>query len=305
MRSKGGRDLKKLAFGLIAITLGLNIVPMKGTLSFLTSEKRQVSAVSTGSNEDVFVTETERIELKTTVTKRVTVKRSKNADGSTSSTTESRTSIQEGVQRISFVPQRDHLNLEVENITVTGLDEDEITIERIEQTEGEQGIVFRIAHNRQMVDRKTKTEKGELHVTALGGFYSITIPITVRTAYSSSTDVSEEGPANPAPQPDGSPAPAGPSEPVGPSEPAGPSEPTGPTESTGPAEPAEPGAPPSAEPEPPAGSAADPADGHPAPSKGSDEQQSSSQIGAEPTSTDEKASATGRKDTRASEGTPN
>lgn len=295
MRSKGARDLKKLALGLIAITLGLNIVPMKGTLSFLTSEKRQVSAVSTGSNEDVFVTETERIDLKTTVTKRVKVKHSKNADGSTSSTTESRTSIQEGVQRISFVPQRDHLNLEVENITVTGLDEDEITIERIEPMEGEKGIVFHIAHNRQTVDRKTKTEKGELHVTALGGFYSVTIPITVRTTYSSSTDVSEEGPAEPAPQPGGTP------EPAGPSESTGPSEPTGPTESTGPAEPV---APPSVEPEPPAGSAADPVDGQPAASEGSDEQ-SSSQEGAEATaSTDEKVPATGREDTRTSEGTP-
>ncbi|MGG1660497.1 hypothetical protein [Brevibacillus sp. NRS-1366] len=208
--------MKRLAIGLIAVTLGLNIVPLNGTLSFLTSEKKQVSAVSTGTNEDVFVTETEQIVLKTKVAKRVKVKRTKNADGSSSETTESRTSIEEGVQRISFVPQRDHLNLGVENITVTGLSEGEITIEQVEKMEAEKGIVFRIAHNRQMVDRKTKTEKGELHVTALGGFYSFTIPIIVRTTYSSSTDISEEGPSGQSPQPDGTPEPSAPTEPSAP-----------------------------------------------------------------------------------------
>ncbi|MGG4493418.1 hypothetical protein [Brevibacillus reuszeri] len=206
--------MKRVAIGLMAVTLGLNIFPFHGTLSFLTSEKKQAYSVSTGTNEDVFVTETEQLVLRTQVTNRVKVKRTHNADGSSSESTESRTSLQEGVQRISFIPQRDHLELDVENIQVTGMADDEVTVEKVEAIKGEEGIVFRIAHNRNKVDTANKTEKGELLITALGGFYSLKIPLTVHTSYSSSTEVSEEAaPGTPAPSggtPSGSPAPSDP-----------------------------------------------------------------------------------------------
>ena len=210
-----------MAIGLMAVALGLNLTSFHGTLSFLTSEKKQAYSVSTGTNEDVFVTETEQLVLKTQVTKRVKVKRTQNADGSSSETTESKISVHEGVQRILFAAQRAHLELDVENIRVTGLAEDEVLIEKVEQTEGEEeGIVFRIAHNRNMADTANKTEKGELHITALGGFYSLTIPLTVQTSYSSSTEVSEEAapsspssPSSPSPQQPGTSEPPVSSEP--------------------------------------------------------------------------------------------
>lgn len=181
----------------MAVALVFNLAPLNRTLSFLTSEKKQVSPVSTGTNEDVFVTETKQIVLKTKVEKRTKVKRTKNADGSSSESKESRLAVEEGVQRITFVPQRAHFDLDVENVTVTGDAAGEVTVQRVHE---EEGIVFRIAHSYQKASGKKKSgsEKGELRVTALGGFYSLAIPLTISTSYSESTNVTEEAvPNNP------------------------------------------------------------------------------------------------------------
>lgn len=182
--------------GLMAATLVLNIVPLDGTLSFLTSEKKQVSPVSTGTNEDVFVTETEEIVLKTKVEKRIKITRTVNADGSSSESKDSKLAVMEGSQVISFTPQRSHLDLDVENITLTGEAASEVIVERVE---AEKGIAFRITHSRKSAwdKRKSETEKGELRVTALGGFYALTIPLTISTSYRESTDVTEEAAPNP------------------------------------------------------------------------------------------------------------
>lgn len=182
--------------GLMAAAFVLNIVPLDGTLSFLTSEKKQVSPVSTGTNEDVFVTETEQIVLKTKVEKRIKITRKMNADGSSSESKDSKLAVMEGSQVISFTPQRAHLDLEVENITLTGDAASGVIVERVE---AEKGIVFRISHSRKSAwdKRKSETEKGELRVTALGGFYALTIPLTISTSYRESTDVTEEAAPNP------------------------------------------------------------------------------------------------------------
>lgn len=180
--------------GLMAAALVLNIVPLDGTLSFLTSEKKQVSPVSTGTNEDVFVTETEQIVLKTRVEKKTKIKRTVNADGSSSETKDNRLSVFNGVQRITFVPQREHFDLDLANITVTGEAADEVTVQRVIDDKDGREIVFEVSHSYQEArgKRKSETEKGELRVTALGGFYLLSIPITISTSYRESTDVSEE-----------------------------------------------------------------------------------------------------------------
>ncbi|QRG68110.1 hypothetical protein [Brevibacillus choshinensis] len=188
--------MKRLAMGLMAAALALNIVPLDGTLSFLTSEKKQVSPVSTGTNEDVFVTDANRIDLKTKVEKRTKITRKVNADGSSSETKDSRLSVLEGSQVISFTPKRPHLDLDVENMTVTGDAASEVVVERL-ATDKE--ISFRISHSRKSAwdKRKSETEKGELRVTALGGFYSLSIPLTISTSYRESTDLTEEAAPNP------------------------------------------------------------------------------------------------------------
>ncbi|MFF0829663.1 hypothetical protein ACFYU8_22575 [Brevibacillus sp. NPDC003359] len=183
--------MKKLAIGLVTVTFVLNIAHLDTTFSFLTSEKKQQSPITTGTNEDVFVTDTEQIVLKTEVIKQMKVTRKKNADGTSSESSQSRLIVHEGVQRISFIPKREHLTLSAENITVTGFSEGEVTVEVVEAMDGEKGIVFRIGHNRHMVGRESKTEKGELQITALGGFYTHKIPLTLRTSYKSKSDVSE------------------------------------------------------------------------------------------------------------------
>ncbi|MDF2679300.1 MAG: hypothetical protein K0R47_490 [Brevibacillus sp.] len=216
--------------GLMAAALALNILPLEGTLSFLTSEKKQVSPVSTGTNEDVFVTETKQIVLKTRVEKRTKIKRTVNADGSSSETTDSRLAVMEGSQLISFSPQRAHLDLDVENITLTGDAASEVKVERVQT---EEGISFRITHSRQSAwnKRESETEKGELRVTALGGFYSLTIPLTISTSYRESADVTEEAAPN---------QPNQPSQPGTPTTPETPGTPNTPAPGGNTAEPAQP-----------------------------------------------------------------
>lgn len=194
--------MKRLALGLMAATLMLNIVPLDGTLSFLTSEKKQVSPVSTGTNEDVFVADTTQILLKTKVEKRTKVRRVKNADGSSSERKENKLSVMAGSRLITFAPQRPDLDLDVENIAVTGDAAGEITVERIDD-EGGKNIVFRISHRYQSAwdKRSSGTDRGEVRVTALGGFYSLTIPLTISTSYKESTDVTEEAAPNQPGQP--------------------------------------------------------------------------------------------------------
>ncbi|MFS0558142.1 hypothetical protein [Brevibacillus sp. 179-C9.3 HS] len=186
--------MKKLAIGLVAATLVLNIGHLETTFSFLTSEKKQQSPISTGTNEDVFVTDVEELVVTTEVTKHKTVVRKRSASGTTSQSSHTTITIDEGVARITFTPKREHLVLGLENVTVTGIAEDEVKVELIEPTEGEkeEGFQFRITHNRQKVGQKSQTEKGELQVTALGGFYTKKIPLTIRTSYSTTTDIEEE-----------------------------------------------------------------------------------------------------------------
>lgn len=185
--------------GLMAAAFLLNIVPLDGTLSFLTSEKKQVSPVSTGTNEDVFVTETEQIVLKTKVEKITKIKRKVNADGSSSEAKDSRLSVFNGVQRITFVPQREHFDLDLANIAVTGEAADEVSVRRVTDDKDGKEIVFEVSHTYQEArgKRKSETDKGELRVTALGGFYSLSIPLTISTSYRESTDVTEEAAPNP------------------------------------------------------------------------------------------------------------
>lgn len=204
--------------GLMAAALVLHIVPLDGTLSFLTSEKKQVSPVSTGTNEDVFQTETEQIVLKTRVEKRIKITRTVNADGSSSESKDSRLTVLEGSQVISFTPQREYLDLDVENITLTGEAASEVLVERLET---EKGIAFRISHSRKSAwdKRKSETEKGELRVTALGGFYSLSIPLTISTSYRESTDVTEEAAPNPPSNPNGPDTPSTPDTPTTPDTP--------------------------------------------------------------------------------------
>ncbi|MGG4440647.1 hypothetical protein [Brevibacillus fortis] len=232
--------MKKLAIGLVTVTFVLNIAHLDTTFSFLTSEKKQQSPITTGTNEDVFVTDTEQIVLKTEVIKQTKVTRKKNADGTTSESSQSRLIIHEGVQRISFIPKREHLTLGVENITVTGFLEGEVTVEVVEAMDDEKGIVFRIGHNRHMVGRESKTEKGELQITDLGGFYTHKIPLTLRTAYKSKSDVSEvTEPGQPSqPGTPDTPAPGGGSSEPSPPPPTDNGTPTAPpTEPSGPAPP--------------------------------------------------------------------
>lgn len=212
--------MRKLAIGLMAAALLLPAWPLDGTLSFLTSEKKQVSLVSTGTNEDVFVTDTSSLSLKTTVEKRIKIKRTVNADGSSSETTASSLSVTKGVQRVVFVPQREYLDLDAASLAVTGEAASELTVQRIYGDKDGQEIVFEVAHSYQKASgkRKSETRRGQLHVTALGGFYSLTIPLTLSTSYRESTNLTEEAapsqpgtPASPGttPNPPDTPAPGG------------------------------------------------------------------------------------------------
>ncbi|MGG0939559.1 hypothetical protein ABHN11_26500 [Brevibacillus centrosporus] len=214
--------MKRLAVGLMAAALILNAVPMDGTFSFLTSEKKQVSPVSTGTNEDVFVTETKQIILKSKVEKRTKIKRKINADGSSSVTKDSRLAVTNGVQRVVFVPQRESLDLELANLTVTGDAAGEVTIQRVYDEKDDKAIVFEITHTYQKAygKRKSETERGELQVTALGGFYTLKLPLTISTSYRESTDVSEEAVPSQPSQPGQPTAPPAPDSPNAPDTPA-------------------------------------------------------------------------------------
>jgi len=196
--------LRTLAMGLIAACLVLNLAPLQGTFSFLTSEKKQVSAVSTGTNEDVFLTETKEILLATDVHQHTEVTRVKRANGSTSESRDSSLDVLAGEYFLTFVPQRPHLDLALEQITVTGSAAEEVLVERVEDGENGGDIVFRIAHRYEKAAGKTKGGKigGKLHVTALGGFYSLTLPLTIDVSYSESREViviEEEVPVQPPP----------------------------------------------------------------------------------------------------------
>ncbi|CAM3339927.1 MULTISPECIES: hypothetical protein [Brevibacillus] len=187
--------MKKIAVGLFAASLVLNIVPLDGTVAFLTSEKKQTSSISLGTNEDVFVTQTKEMTIETKITKRTVIRRTMNADGTSSETAEDKVSIDQGAQTIVFIPQRPHLDLELENLRVTGAVEGIVKVEKIES---EEGIEFLISHARGEMEWKNGTVKGELHVTALGGFYDVVIPVAVTTIYKKKTDVQEtNAPGNP------------------------------------------------------------------------------------------------------------
>ena len=184
--------MKKLVSVTMAVALMIMLNPLEATVSFLTSEKKQTTPISLGTNEDVFVTETESIQIVTEVTKRVTITRKiadANGQGGGEGGAEERDvklSIQEGAFYLRLKPQRPHLDLDVENLKVTGEAEGQLQIER---QDSEKDIMFRIGHIRSQVGRSDNTLKGELHITALGGFYRHVIPLTVVTKYDERTDV--------------------------------------------------------------------------------------------------------------------
>jgi len=208
--------VKKLAKALIAVSLLGNAVPLDQTLSFLTSEKKQMYSLSTGSNEDVFMTDTSQIQMTSRVVKKVRVVRKTQADGSVSEDTRETLTIVEGTAELTFIPQRPDFDLDVENISVTGEIADVLKVER---TDAEDGIVFRIAHDRQEIEFDNRVEKGEIQITALGGFYTCTIPVTLVTTYRKSTDITELPADTPSQQPgapdSSSPYPSQPAEPTG------------------------------------------------------------------------------------------
>lgn len=161
------------------------------------------------------MTETKQIVLKSKVEKRIKVKRTVNADGSSSETKDSRLAVSNGVHRVVFIPQRESLDLELANLTVTGDAAGEVTIQRVYDEKDDKAIVFEITHTYQKAygKRKSETERGELQVTALGGFYTLKLPLTISTSYRESTDVSEEAVPSQPGQPTNPPAPDTPNAP--------------------------------------------------------------------------------------------
>ncbi|WP_152562221.1 hypothetical protein [Brevibacillus borstelensis] len=190
--------MKKLVSGLMAFALIFALLPLEGTVAFLTSEKKQTVPVSLGTNEDVFTTETEAIRLVTEVEKHVTITRVKTEAGKSTEERDVDISIDEGTFTLVFKPQRPHLDLDVENLKVTGEPEGRLEISR---EGGGNGIEFRIGHIRDQVKREHETLEGELHITALGGFYRHVIPLTVVTEYKESSSVVEVSPPPPPAKP--------------------------------------------------------------------------------------------------------
>ncbi|MED1875202.1 hypothetical protein, partial [Brevibacillus borstelensis] len=190
--------MKKLVSGLMAFALIFALLPLEGTVAFLTSEKKQTVPVSLGTNEDVFTTETEAIRLVTEVEKHVTITRVKTEAGKSTEERNVDISIDEGTFTLVFKPQRPHLDLDVENLKVTGEPEGRLEISR---EGGGNGIEFRIGHIRDQVKREHETLEGELHITALGGFYRHVIPLTVVTEYKESSSVVEVSPPPPPAKP--------------------------------------------------------------------------------------------------------
>ncbi|MEJ8547617.1 hypothetical protein [Brevibacillus borstelensis] len=190
--------MNKLVLGLMGIALLSVLLPLEGTVAFLTSEQKQTVPVSLGTNEDVFTTETESIRLVTEVTRHVTITRVKTEEGGSSEERDVETSIDEGAFTLVFQPQRPHLELDVENLKVTGEPEGRVEISRVG---GENAIEFRIGHIRDQVGRGNETLEGELHITALDGFYQHTIPLTIVTEYKESTSVVEASPPSTPAQP--------------------------------------------------------------------------------------------------------
>ncbi|MFY0544550.1 hypothetical protein [Brevibacillus sp. H7] len=187
--------MRKSVLYLATISSLFYLFQLEGTTAFLTSEKKHASAVSTGTNQDVFVTEAKQLVLKTEVFKKVKITKKKKEGAGPSKPgedieTDVKVTIQRGADWITLFPQRPHLDLEVENFTVTGAAEDDVKIEKVESEDGE-GITFKVYHDDKAIGRKNKTVTGQLHVTALGGFYHQMVPITVQTTYREKTDVEE------------------------------------------------------------------------------------------------------------------
>ncbi|USG66292.1 hypothetical protein NDK47_02870 [Brevibacillus ruminantium] len=208
--------MKKLVSVVMAVALISMLHPLETTVSFLTSEKKQRAPVSLGTNEDVFLTETESIQIVTEVTKKVTITR-KSVDGEEGGGEEAseerdvKFSIQEGAFYLRLKPQRPHLDLDEQDLQVTGEAKDLLQIER---QDSEEDIVFRIGHIRSKVEYSDDLLTGELHITALGGFYQHVIPLTVETQYKESTHVISVPSPPPIPGVPGSPPPGGTPAPV-------------------------------------------------------------------------------------------
>jgi hypothetical protein len=240
--------VKKALFSLLVLSASAALLQFPDTRAFLLGEKKNVSAISLGANEDVFRTETTEINLKTTVRKKVKITRTAGTDEAPGSETkESSTSVENGSQTVLFIPQRTRLTLTSDQFTFTGEVEGAANVQ---VAEGEDGIEVRVTHAKSAVEYRSSRLSGEMHVLALGGFYDVTIPITITTDYEEHTEVVEAAPPKrPAP---GAPGPAVPptEEPPLPSDPQLPN-PPGSTEP-----PAGPETPPSNPPgstEPPAG----------------------------------------------------
>ncbi len=195
--------MRKTVVYLATISSLFYLFHLEGTGAFLTSEKKHASGISTGTNQDVFVTETKQLVLKSEVYKRTTIKKKKSQDGGPGEEDRDvKVSIERGADWITLFPQRPHLDLEAAHFQVTGPAANEVKIEKVE-SEQENGITFKLYHDDNAIGRKNKTVKGQVHVTALGGFYHLVVPITVTTTYREKTDVEEvvvNDPTTPAPE---------------------------------------------------------------------------------------------------------
>jgi hypothetical protein len=186
--------VRRTSLYLITISSLCLMLQPDATTAFLTSEKKHDSPISLGTNQDVFVTETTEISIYTEVRKKVKIVKVKKKDKDGNPSEEQQVSSQvetyRGGKTIVFFPQRPHLELAPENFTVIGDAADMIEVVR-EETDKDDELAFRIWHKEDAIKKKSSTIKGELHVQALGGFYHIIIPLTVKTKYDVSTDVTE------------------------------------------------------------------------------------------------------------------
>lgn len=186
----------KKVIAVAALAAMVTLLPLEGTVAFLTSEKKQTVPVSLGTNEDVFVTETESIQLLTEVTKQVKITRKKvegAAEGEAGGESEERDvsyRVVEGAYTLRLIPQRPHLDLEPENFRVTGDLAGLLQISPADD-EDEKAIAYRLEHRRDQVEYRDGTVRGELHITALGGFYMHALPVTLVTRVKESTSVVE------------------------------------------------------------------------------------------------------------------
>lgn len=186
--------MKKALLILISAAALANVLPVSGTISYLTSARDYATPISFGTNDDIFQTETTSFYLETKVKKKTSVKKEKQKDGKTKESKQEKTSVSLGSQVIVMLPQREGLNLNPSNFRVTGFPAGAIKVEAAElpNDSGEQQtFVFRISHAIHAAYSKSYQQKGALQIEALGGFYHLSIPITLVNKYDEETEIEE------------------------------------------------------------------------------------------------------------------